>query len=134
MRKALSDASLLVEGAVKKEIVRVGAVDTGKFLGSVTHSVAPEVVPLWAKVGTNVQYAPDIEYGQKPHTVPMEELKPWARRKGIPENRVGAIQHSIEEVGTKPRYAFRNAFEKNIEKVKKIFEAVAKDIEDKFGN
>ncbi|MDD5092773.1 MAG: hypothetical protein PHV74_00105 [Dehalococcoidia bacterium] len=133
VRKAMQDASILMEGEAKKEIKRVGAVDTGRFMGSVTHSVAPDVVPLWARVGTSVEYAPDIEYGQNPHTVPLAELKPWARRKGISENRVGAIQQSIREVGTKPRYPFRNTFRKNIDDVKQIFKKVLDDIENRFG-
>ena len=53
--KALTGAALIVEGAAKM----LSPVDTGNLKGSITHEVMAE----YAKIGTNVEYAPYQEYG-----------------------------------------------------------------------
>jgi hypothetical protein len=57
-----------------------------------------------AIVGTNVKYAPFVEYGTKPHrppTGPNSSLRLWARRKLGDEKAVYAIARSIAARGTK---------------------------------
>ena len=53
--KALTEAALIVEGAAKN----LSPVDTGNLKGSITHAVGKDD----ARVGTNVEYAPYVEYG-----------------------------------------------------------------------
>lgn len=53
--KALTAAAVLVEG----EAVLRCPVDTGNLRGSITHEVKADE----ARVGTNVEYAPYMEYG-----------------------------------------------------------------------
>ena len=55
-RGALSAAALIVEGAA----VLVCPVDTGNLRSSITHEVVDDEE---ARVGTNVDYAPHLEYG-----------------------------------------------------------------------
>ena len=54
---ALEKCGLLAEGYAKK----LGSVDTGNLRNSITHSVDAD--GRCAYVGTNVEYAPYVEYG-----------------------------------------------------------------------
>lgn len=47
------------EGNAVDEITRMGAVDTGRLRGSITHAHDGEN----AYIGTNVEYAPYVEFG-----------------------------------------------------------------------
>lgn len=89
----------LIEAEVKQRT----PVDTGPLHASITHRVDPAPWPLWGEVGTNVRYAPAVEYGTAPHVVPREEIEPWARRHHIP---VEVVIAAIARAGTRPRYMF----------------------------
>ena len=56
---ALERIGLLGEGHAISEITIMGAVDTGRLRNSITHTADSE----WAYIGTNVEYAPYVEYG-----------------------------------------------------------------------
>ena len=58
---ALEAVGLQAEGYTKENIVRMKAVDTGRLLNSITHGV--DTSDSTAYVGTNVEYAPYVEYG-----------------------------------------------------------------------
>lgn len=58
-------------------------VDTGRLRGSIGYEVDSAGVPLWAVVGTNVFYAPYVEFGTDPHFPPPAALDTWARRHGF---------------------------------------------------
>lgn len=65
--KALETCGLIAEGYGKQYLTVKGAVDTGRLRNSVTHTVEGKT----AYIGTNVEYAPYIEYGtskMKPRT------------------------------------------------------------------
>ena len=47
------------EGNAVDEITKLGAVDTGRLRGSITHATADDA----AYIGTNVEYAPYVELG-----------------------------------------------------------------------
>lgn len=47
------------EGNAVDEITALGAVDTGRLRGSITHTTDDE----YAYIGTNVEYAPYVELG-----------------------------------------------------------------------
>ena len=55
LEQALNKACLIVENEAKK----LCPVDTGQLRGSITHEVAEKE----GRVGTNVEYAPYVEYG-----------------------------------------------------------------------
>lgn len=58
-------------------------------------------------VGTNVEYAPGVQFGTEPHYVPLVPLEKWARRKFSlqpPHSFAAArgVQSSIKQRGTEP--------------------------------
>jgi phage gpG-like protein len=61
LKRLFSRAALLVEREAKQE----APVKTGRLRSSITSKVSPETIPLWAKVGTNVEYASFVEYGHR---------------------------------------------------------------------
>jgi len=75
-------------------------------------------------VGTNVQYAPFVEFGTRPHMPPVEPLKEWAALKLHNPNAGYAVAKKIARQGTKPKPFMRPAirvgqkyFERNAKKV-----------------
>lgn len=77
------------------------------------------------RIGTNVKYAPFVEFGTRPHTPPIAPIKEWADRKGIAN--VGAVWAAIRKHGTKPHPFLRPAFaEKIVNLVKNIMEEMPK--------
>lgn len=72
--EGLIKAALLVEGAAKRSIVGrpegseghpspFPYVDTGRLRASITHRLVGDGNRRWAEVGTNVEYAPELEFG-----------------------------------------------------------------------
>lgn len=59
--KALKTIGLKAEGYAKISLTEQGAVDTGRLRNSVTHQVDMSENAVY--VGTNVEYAPYIEFG-----------------------------------------------------------------------
>ena len=58
--RALEMIGLQAEKHAKEALTQQGAVDTGRLRNSVTHQVISETA---VAVGTNVEYAPYIEFG-----------------------------------------------------------------------
>lgn len=82
----LLKATLLVEGTAIDKV----PVDTGRLRSSITHRVEPD----FAEVGTNVEYAPNVEFGidQKP--------QPYLRP-ALDENRsniINIMEQSVKEL------------------------------------
>jgi len=61
LKKLLGEAGRLVERQAKIDV----PVDTGRLRASITHEVSSEALPLWARVGTKVEYASFVELGHK---------------------------------------------------------------------
>lgn len=55
----LEALGLQAEGNAVDEITTLGAVDTGRLRGSISHATDEEA----AYIGTNVEYAPYVEFG-----------------------------------------------------------------------
>jgi HK97 gp10 family phage protein len=55
----LLKSAISIEGESKLN----APVDTGRLRASITHDMDASALPLWAKVGTNVEYAPYQEFG-----------------------------------------------------------------------
>lgn len=51
--------SIRVESAAK----RLAPVDTGRLRSSITHELATDTQGLHGRIGTNVEYAPYVEFG-----------------------------------------------------------------------
>ncbi len=86
MERALEAVGVLLEKVAARNVREVGAIDTGRLRGSITHATKAEgrsavTAParqrdavhrpsskfeVW--IGTNVEYAPHVEYGTKKMT------------------------------------------------------------------
>ena len=81
--KALNTAAIMVEGSA----VLRSPVKTGNLRGSISHQVLTD----HAKVGTNVEYAPYVEYGTK-HMSAQPYLRP-----ALDENK-GKAQKAMSDI------------------------------------
>lgn len=119
LRKALSDPEL-VAGPVRDFLLKsaltvearakeTAPVDTGRFRASIKH----QVEHTQAIVGSNVEYAPFIEFGSRPHWPPRGALQPWARRHGFPPGLEGdfLVRQTIARRGTRARHVFQRALD-----------------------
>ena len=122
VRTFLLKSVILMEGNVKKET----PVDTGRLRASITHKVEP----FRAVVGTNVAYAPHVEFGTKPHWPPLAALQPWARRHGFPAGRQGAflVARAIARRGTRARRMFQKGVEESRGQIMAMWNAVGGEI------
>jgi HK97 gp10 family phage protein len=59
------------------------------------------------------KYASDVEYGAPPHDVSIEELIPWVRSKGMPDEAAYAIAKVIKEQGTQAHPFLFHTVEEN---------------------
>lgn len=92
---------------IRAEVVTRTPVDTGNLRSRITITESDN--GLTATVGTNVHYAPHVEFGTRPHWPPLSALQPWARRHGFPAGRRGAflVARAIARRGTKARRMFQ---------------------------
>lgn len=95
MQKALNTCALKVERDIKANMSPNGpsapgeapAVDTGRLRASITHRIEHDGGESVAYVGTNVEYAPHLEFGTKrmaprPFMVPaIERNREWIKNK-----------------------------------------------------
>ena len=88
--------------------------DIAELRGSLTK----QVTAANAVVGTNVEYAPYVEFGTRPHAAPISALQGWADRHGIP---VGAVWMSIKRKGTKAQPFLLPSLTANIRKIIAVF-------------
>lgn len=139
LRKAFTDSAALLEREAKLR----APVDTGGLRSRITHAVDGAPVPLWGKMGTNVFYAPYMEFGTGTmaegkggkggrHQPPSGALDLWARRHGIPSGFL--VARAIgRRGGLKPRRYLRGALEGNLGKIQGFFNACARAIEAAWG-
>lgn len=63
VEKALEECGLVAEGYAQVELTEKKAVDTGNLRNSITHKVIVDGKVRRCYIGTNVEYAPYIEFG-----------------------------------------------------------------------
>ena len=92
---------------LRGEIVKRTPVDTGRLRSSM--AVALQDEGLTAIVGSNVQYAPHVEFGTRPHWPPLAAMQPWASRHGFGTGKKGAflVARAISRKGTRARRMFQ---------------------------
>lgn len=112
----LEVAGEFIEGQAKLNIsghngMNLKAVDTGNLMNSITHEVDKK--ELSVKIGTNVEYAPYVEFGTG------EYAENGEGRKGgwFYTNDKGKTYFTL---GMKPRPFLRTAFYENKDEIKKI--------------
>ena len=128
MEQAMRNAALVVAGAAKE----LAPVDTGRLRASITPAVAREANEVIGVVGSNVEYAPYMEFGTGPagdpavphkasHWPPAAALDVWASRHGMPSGAV--VARAIgRRGGLRARRYLRDAFDQNEARVRQILE------------
>lgn len=119
--RGMQTATLLVLRDAKEE----APVDTGQLRNSLSADIVmPNSRTVQGVVGSNVEHAPYMELGTKPHFPPLAALATWARRHGT---NPFLVARAIATRGLVPRRYLQKAFEKNRERIKKLIgETVSK--------
>jgi len=122
MLEGMRNATLLVTRDAK----RFAPVDTGRLRAS----IIPEVrvsgpTQIQGVVGSNVEYAPFVELGTKPHWPPVGALEVWARRHGTS---AFLVARAISRRGTKAVKYLERAFDQNISRIVGYIDAAVKSI------
>lgn len=119
---AMRRAALLIERDAK----RFAPVDTGRLRSSITHTVRSAGLftgaTIQGVIGTNVVYAPHLEFGTgvfagrpRHRMPPVSALEGWARRHGTS---AFVVALSIaRRGGLKPHEYFKRSVDKNTQKV-----------------
>lgn len=110
MFKSLSEGADIVLSQAKA----LAPSDLRQLAGSLNKQVSAKN----AVVGTNIEYAPYVEFGTRPHAAPISALQGWADRHGIP---VGAVWMSIKKKGTKAQPFLLPSLTGNIRKIIAVF-------------
>ena len=114
---AMRESTMLITAEAK----RGAPADTGRLRASITPEVRPGN-PIEGIVGSNVEYAPYMELGTKPHWPPWGPGTPlaiWAKRHGISAY---LVARAISKKGTKARRFLQEAYENNQKRIFAIFE------------
>lgn len=106
MLEAMRDSTLIVTRAA----TQLAPVDTGRLRASITPDVQVQGDIVLGIVGSNVTYAPYIEYGTRPHFPPVGALEVWASRHGM---EAYVVARAISRRGTKAQAFLMPAFEKS---------------------
>jgi phage gpG-like protein len=110
--------------AVQHDAMVAAPVDTGTLRRSIT----TDVTPFLGSVGSNLPYAPVVEFGREAGKTmpPSGALEPWMRRHGITVAEF-VIRRSIGRRGTPARPYFVPALERNRAGIEREFDlAVAR--------
>ena len=126
IREFLEKSGRTVEGKAKENVV----VDTGRLRSSITTEVRTDR----AIVGSNVKYAPHVEFGTRPHFPPLSAMQPWARRHGFPAGVRGAfmVARKIAQRGTEAKPYLLPALNKSAGAINRFLEQAANEIERRF--
>lgn len=110
-RSWLRDNAIDSVNTVQRHILNAGAVFTNELIDGMHYELNSSPGKHEAVIRPSDkadEYAWFVEAGTKPHKAPIEALRPWAERHGIP---VGAVWHKIATEGTDPRWFARDSFE-----------------------
>ena len=103
-------------------------VDRGGLRASITPTVRVDGNVIMGVVGSNLDYAPYMETGTRPHWPPLSALAVWARRHGTT---AFVVARAISRRGVRGRHYLQGAFEKNKSEIMRILERGVKGIVDK---
>jgi len=121
---------------VTRDAIINAPVDTGKLQASILPRIDLTETEVIGVVGSNVEYAPAVEFGSKPHMPPLEPLAAWVRRHNIGEEGYEygiamLIAWKIAAHGTKAQPYLIPAFEKNEANIRRRFENAVEVIVNK---
>ena len=123
---------------VQNEARTLAPVDTGRLRSSISYKVDTAKVPHWAKVGTNVFYAPYMEFstgyqtdgsgGRKRHWPPPDALNTWAKRHGVEGGGFAVAKAIGRRGGLRPRRYLRGALEHSLDAIRDALTKLSQDI------
>lgn len=104
---ALVKTGMVVQANARANLDLKGTTNTGRLSQSIVVDDRP--FDKSVIVGTNVHYAPYVEFGTRPHMPPVEPLVEWAHLK-LHDDKAGyKIARAIAKRGTKPKPFMRPA-------------------------
>lgn len=107
-------------------------VDRGRWKNSIATEVDAAAVPRYGRIGSNLDAAPSIELGSRPHWPPIAPLEAWARRHGMPGAGF-AIARGISLHGTPANHALTDGLAASRGALEGLVGVMAKEIETSFG-
>jgi phage gpG-like protein len=127
LKTFLTRSGFYVQGQAKER----APVDTGRL----RNSIATKVEETRALIGTNLSYAPHVEFGSRPHWPPLSAMQPWARRHGFPAGRRGAflVARRIAQRGTKARLFLTKGLAASTNQIARYLEMMAREMEGRWG-
>lgn len=124
MLNGMRRATLVVQRSAKM----FAPVDTGRLRASITPAVETRAREVVGVVGSNVHYAPYVEFGTKPHWPPPGPIARWAHLHGI---EAFVVMRAIATRGTKAVKYLERAVTENEQQIHDILgDAVAKIVEE----
>jgi hypothetical protein len=109
-----------VRDEARNNIKQIDAFDTGELFNSV--QVSQSRKGLSVVVYSDSKHSPFIEFGTAPHFPPLDKIRAWCRRKGIPEAAAFPIARAISERGTPERPwlypAFKVGMRRHVERIR----------------
>lgn len=130
MLNAMRDATLLVTRDAKSNLVgyqspSIGGVNTGRLRASITPEVRSGTDTVEGIVGSNVTYAPFVEFDTRPHWPPIAALRVWAERHHA---NAFLVARAISRHGTIGKHYLQKAFDANKDKIEARFQKAVDQI------
>lgn len=117
-RNGVNEFAINVQAAAKQNITKAPAVDTGRLRASIKIETYSD--GFAKRVGSDVKYAGAVENGSRPHFPPIQPIKEWCRRHGLPESAAYAIALKISRKGTAAKPFLVPAYEQERPKFEKL--------------
>jgi soluble lytic murein transglycosylase-like protein len=108
-KDAVNTQAVNVHAQYRRNITDAPSVDTGAYRASAKIETFSN--GFAKRVGSDSSYARPVEFGSAPHFPPLDPIREWARRHGIPESAAYAIALNISRRGTPAKPALFPAFE-----------------------
>lgn len=119
---------------IEADAKRIVPVDTHSLQRSLTHEVTTQGNDVTGRAGTNLTYAPVVEFGRSAGAAmpPPSALSGWLRRHGIDEKYAFVVAQSIARRGIRPRPYLKPALDKNRPAIEREMSAVVKRISNRL--
>lgn len=124
VRKFFTRSAIKVQSNARE----LAPVDRGDLKNKITYEVDPSTMPRYARIGTNLHYAPYQELGTKPFWAPKAPIAAWASRKGIPQASVYLIRRKIARVGIKPKKFLQDGTDAALPDIRRYVVVLGDDI------
>jgi len=115
---------------VETDAKRLVPTDTHTLQRSLTHEVTASANDVTGRVGSNLVYAPVVEYGRSAGAAmpPPDALLGWLRRHGMDASAAFPVARAIGRRGTRPQPYLKPALDKNRPDITREMTAVLKRI------